>query len=151
MKCSDRLLWVWLLLLCLASGCFSATKEEKTDHEMAHFPPHWPGTIFNAVERIESIRRSDGPMDSAANSLEEELIDLVQWLPELMADSDLKEPDFHRVDAWVTRWVPAAKDNRLKGAEWKSLLRIDGFDESVDHLLQISRAEKSRLDALEGK
>ena len=74
-----------LLLLPMLVGCYTTPKEEE---EEEHFPPHWPVTVFDASKRLKQIMDSDGVVESKATSIEREIVDLIVWLPELIADSD---------------------------------------------------------------
>lgn len=93
---------VWLANLLLglvfgsATGCLSSPVEE-VEH---HAPAHRPATFVEAVARLpqlhdELVAESQRAPDTL--SALDELRDIVRWLPELAADSDLKEAAWNQV------------------------------------------------------
>jgi len=89
-----------LLLSCL-SGCGSSehTNGGDDDH-LEHFvPAHKPANFSRAVEEIRhraehlTAHAVHGHDDEPAEF--QELLDIVNWLPELTADSDLNEADWN--------------------------------------------------------
>jgi hypothetical protein len=124
-------------------GCRGKPTEEV--HE-EHFPPHWPKTIFVASERLNSLLKAEAVESlNAGITLEQEWFDLVKWLPELAADSDLSEQEFNEIDRaseelqsiWrSSRTLPTL--NEIQSAsEVEPLLR---------RLSDICAAEKERLN-----
>jgi hypothetical protein len=103
-----------LLLLSLLTGC--ATEKESEEEEAHHIPAHTPADFEKAVARIEILTRHlRDDTELAEKPLEvtpqEELRDLVRWLPKLAAESDLSETDWNVVDqstiAIIDRlWMP---------------------------------------------
>jgi len=103
-----------LLLLSLLVGC--ATEKESEEEEAHHIPAHTPADFEKAVARIEILTNHlrdgselvDKPLEVTP---QEELRDLVRWLPKLAAESDLNETDWNVVDqstiAIIDRlWTP---------------------------------------------
>ena len=89
----------WITLLFLGSLTLGCVAERDSLHEMDHeLPPHWPQSMQDAAQKIEerlgAIQIKDG-QDKAR----EELSDLIEWAPEVAADTDLQELD----------WVPIYK------------------------------------------
>ena len=142
-------LFLWLLLAMLV-GCLSTPKEEE---EEVHFPPHWPVTVFAASERLKQISSSDSSIESKATSVERELVDLVAWLPELVADSDMTKEEFDRVDSWASKLASDGETLLSKGAKLAELLRMDGLQESLIELHQTcdSYAAKKAEDEAKGE
>jgi hypothetical protein len=90
---------VWLLGgLLTAAGC-QATHTEEAEH---HTPEHKPRDFPAAVDRLLELRaeivnkpvRPRGELD-----LFTEMYDVIRWLPDLAADSDLAEEPWNRVAA----------------------------------------------------
>ncbi|HND56572.1 MAG TPA: hypothetical protein PLV92_29340, partial [Pirellulaceae bacterium] len=84
------------VLLC---GCLAAPAEEAEHHTPAHRPVDFPA----AVTRLDALHaelldaktaRPPGTIDAMT-----ELSDIVRWLPELAADSDLDRTAWDRVAA----------------------------------------------------
>ncbi len=93
-----------LLLLLVAFVLTGCAQEKESLHEHEHdAPKHWPRDMAEAAEfikqRVDLLNAvSTDPLKDAelAKNTEEELQDLVEWAPEVAADTDLPEVD----------WVP---------------------------------------------
>lgn len=88
-----------LALSTVLNGCLAAPAEEAEHHVPAHRPIDFPA----AVARLEALHAEllDGKSDRPVDSLDAltELSDVVRWLPELAADSDLDRKSWDRVAA----------------------------------------------------
>ncbi|MGE0761256.1 MAG: hypothetical protein AB7F89_22040 [Pirellulaceae bacterium] len=87
-----------VLIICLAyAGCHGADHEEAEHHTPAHRPPDYPA----AVKRLLALHREimDGTVERGATDLDvfQELYDVVRWIPELAADSDLPREPWERI------------------------------------------------------
>ena len=89
-------------LLSGLSGCGTSEHADahEDDHHLEHFVPHHkPANFAQAVEDIEhraehlSEHAGHGHDDEAEEF--QELLDVVNWIPELAADSDLNEVDWN--------------------------------------------------------
>lgn len=94
---------LWLAFTLLLVGC-GVEKDSlfEEDHEV---PPHWPSNLTDAAEKIEQRlallagKSSEPPVERQkhdaqqrdAELSESELRDLVAWIPEIVADTDLTE------------------------------------------------------------
>lgn len=77
-----------LLLTTFSLGCVA---EKESLHEMDHeLPPHWPVNMEDAAEKIEQ-RLSQIEVKESPETTREELSDLIEWAPEIAADTDLPE------------------------------------------------------------
>lgn len=97
------------LLLPGLCGCSSSDVADAhdDDHHLEHFVPHHkPANFAAAVEEIEhrAEHLSDHSGHGHAGEAEEfqELADIVNWIPELAADSDLSESDWNKANAAAT-------------------------------------------------
>lgn len=83
-------------VLCTApAGCSGPESEE--DHHLEHvIPEHKPDDFADAVGELESRWTSLGDKPAGTERLQE-LTDIVDWLPELAADSDLKRAQWEQV------------------------------------------------------
>lgn len=79
------------LMLC---GCGSSNSED--EHHAHVIPAHRPEFFPDAVETIE---KSLSELDSWTKEQHEELRDIIVWLPELAAETDLKKADWDSVNA----------------------------------------------------
>ncbi len=92
-------LGAWVLVCLLLAGCGAEKKSLfEEEHEL---PQHWPLNLLDAAQKIESgLQRLEsdhaGSIGPQAADSEAELRDLVEWIPEVAADSDLKEE----------QWIP---------------------------------------------
>jgi len=108
------------LLMLLAAGC-SPGDHEEAEH---HFAPHLPVNFQAAVARLQVVHQeiTGGPLtsrevkssrkqhhaegeDDEYSTLDplEEMEDLVGWLPDFAADSELTEEPWNQVDAGSKR------------------------------------------------
>ena len=142
----------WILVLLLGgillpfAGCrnqSSASSQEEESHE--HFPVHWPKTIFAASERMSELSKSvEATSSNPEITVEREFIDLIRWLPELAADSELSEKDFNRIDAWSTKTVLLLEEQVTNGKKLKDLVELDGLISNVEMLADVCRLELDR-------
>ncbi len=87
----ERLGIVILLLSALSLGCAA---ERESLHEMDHeLPPHWPQNMDDAAQKIEQ-RLSQLESKESLETTREELSDLIEWAPEVAADTDLPEAEW---------------------------------------------------------
>lgn len=97
--CGDmqQILFVSLLLsLLCCSGC---AIEEDGDTHLEHLnPAHKPTSYADGVEQL-SNRGKRYFSNDLSNDEVNELLDIVNWLPELAADSNLKRPQWEQVQA----------------------------------------------------
>jgi hypothetical protein len=84
---------------CCLAGCLAAPDEtdERLEH---HIPAHKPATLVAAIAELE--RRNPGATsrhEAAGNSERDraELRDIIGWLPELAADSDLRKSEWESI------------------------------------------------------
>ena len=142
-------LLLFLLLLPMLAGCYTAPIEEE---EEEHFPPHWPVTVFEASKRIKQIVDSDGAVESKATSIEREFVDLIIWLPELVADSDMTKTEFDEIDSWASKMASEGEILLSKDAKISELLRMKGLQESLSvlHKLCDSYVAKMPVDEESG-
>ena len=94
------------LLLTSLSGCGTSEHADAHDdhHHLEHFVPHHkPANFAEAVDEIEhraehlSEHAGHGHDDEAEEF--QELVDIINWIPELAADSDLNEADWNKANS----------------------------------------------------
>ncbi len=94
---------LWLASVLLLTGC-GVEKDSlfEEDHEI---PAHWPSSLLDAVEKIDqrlallagrtapsaAKHEQQDARQLDSESCESELRDLVAWIPEVVADTDLTE------------------------------------------------------------
>ena len=87
-----------LLAFLLISGC--GAERESLFEDEHDLPAQWPSGLSDAADKIERRMNllASGPVDSSDDAGEEEtarceseLRDLVEWIPEVAADTDLTE------------------------------------------------------------
>jgi hypothetical protein len=123
-----------VLALLLFAGCHRAAPARPAEH---HTPSHRPADYSAAVAQLGRLHeeivggraRPTGELDAFT-----ELGDVVRWLPELAADSDLPEEPWTRVArtsdellVLVARIQTAPRDQRAlsyrrEAAQWEQLL-----------------------------
>lgn len=86
-------------LIAVLLGCQGAALPPNQQESHEHFPPHWPNSIFQASDRLaEILQETDATAPPSGISPQQEIMDLVGWLPILAADSDLDRKTFDRID-----------------------------------------------------
>jgi len=98
-----------MLLLCAGViGILGCGKSKDSLHEMDHVTPqHWPSSLSDAAEKIRerlSMLQVEPAGDGTSSNpdpstLLKELSDLVGWVPEVAADTDLAEQDWNKLYA----------------------------------------------------
>lgn len=84
---------LFLLAACLVAGC---AQEKESLHEHEHdSPDHWPESMAEAAEFIQArVQQLSESSAVPQEQVEHELQDLVEWSPEIAADTDLLEEDW---------------------------------------------------------
>jgi len=110
-------LFAGLCLLGSLSGCVRSEADADDDHHLEHFVPHHkPANFADAVEDIE--HRAEHLSDHAGHGHDDEahefqeLLDVVNWIPELAADSDLNEADWNTANAAASSIVTELQQRR---------------------------------------
>jgi hypothetical protein len=94
---------LWMAFWGCAVATFIGCGESKSSlHELDHVTPgHWPTDLADAASKM---RDRLATLDEAGKALEgepkvafDELSDLVQWVPEVAADTDLGETQWNKL------------------------------------------------------
>jgi hypothetical protein len=141
---SGKALRVLRRLIVLGSSMFLLGCQPHEEEHEEHFPPHWPSSFIEAAERLDRIIQTQGPIETKAPSVEQELADLVDWLPELIADSSVSKSDFDRIDGWAFPMAPVLKAMVEKGSKREQMIAQPGLREGVASLLELADREKQR-------
>ncbi|MGB0598706.1 MAG: hypothetical protein ACPGLY_18620 [Rubripirellula sp.] len=92
-----RICIVLCLLGLLVVGCVhdgeSKTSHFEHDHEVA---PHWPSDLADAANKLRT--RLDAPVSDQSKQVAKEIADIVSWVPEIAADTNLAEQDWIPLD-----------------------------------------------------
>jgi hypothetical protein len=124
---------VGLLVVLLLLGCVA---EKESWHEEDHeLPPHWPLNIEDAAQKIQQRLDQTGVEESLATT-REELTDLIEWVPEVAADTDLVEDD----------WVPIYElSETLRRHLSAKDVTLNECREDIDRLVVLLRESLSKL------
>jgi hypothetical protein len=138
-------MWISVALLSFA-GC-QAERHDEESHE--HFPPHWPYTIQKASLRLNGIVKGEEP-ESREHGIppEQELVDLMGWLPILAADSDLDRETFDRIDLESTR-ILARWERDVATRDLKARVEEPDVRALTEWLADVCRRERARIEQLE--
>lgn len=104
-------------------------EHEHEHHDHAHHDPeHKPKSFPEAVERLKGLRP-----DLAARALPgseewEIAVDIVDWLPELAAESELNEREWNRVDGNASELRLVLQSREKNAVSW------DRFDSALEKL-----------------
>jgi hypothetical protein len=88
--------------MCLLVSMLGCGESKESLHEMDHVvPAHWPSDLSDAASKIRErlTKVQETASDSSEDSAQalKELSDLVGWVPEVAADTDLAEPDWMKL------------------------------------------------------
>jgi hypothetical protein len=109
-------LLVLIGLTTVLAGCNASPADDHLEH---HVPTHKPGSFAKAVEQLE-IRNPFQPSGREAGDPEvqqAELLDIIRWLPELAAETDLRRADWDAVQQASLQLEQIAVSGRAAGAE----------------------------------
>jgi hypothetical protein len=85
---------LWVLICLSAIGCGS--EQEHLFEEEHERPAHWPSGPADAAQKIRE--RLDGYLTNPKDDqYREQLLDLVEWAPEIAAETDLAESDWNPI------------------------------------------------------
>ena len=142
MRVAQRMGFVAIVaLLIQMAGC----RTEHDDHEEeSHFPPHWPKSFLVAADRLEQITTNPTGTPSLAENIEQELVDLIDWLPELLADSDISKEDFDKIDEWAFPLSIEFKKSVQAGKKIDELLKNEKLRNGLSSLAELARQTRKR-------
>lgn len=88
------------LFIASTTGCVEG---RSSTHELEHaVPAHWPSSLTDAAEKIEARLKTIHGEDAEAIQSRSELLEIISWLPEVAADTTLREPDWNSIYAACT-------------------------------------------------
>lgn len=137
------------------SGTAHDTTAEHHDHEHLHdhgIPDHKPASFAEAVKQLPRRQRlvlgefKVGHLDHAQEAIQK-LQDVIRWLPELAADTDLGEADWNTVQSLSQRMEATIH-------AWPAL-QSKPSDQDVERLTELVEqlkpyAERTKLDHVGG-
>lgn len=97
-----RLQFLYLSMLVIGTFCIvgCSNHEVDDDHEkVEHFvPAHWPNDLVDASDKItQRASQLSGQSTTDATTVENQLRDIVGWVPEIAADTDLSEAQWNPI------------------------------------------------------
>lgn len=146
-----RLNYCWWLLAATAmlttSGCFPADDQE--EHLEHSIPAHMPLSYASAVEQLKARgkRHFDGHLEPDELT---KLLDIIGWLPEIAADSDLRRQPWEQIQKISVRLEqlivhPRPAEQR---ARWEELISVlDSFVPESDFHSNPVAADGSTTEA----
>ncbi len=126
------------LMLILLNGC---GEEKDSLHELDHVvPAHWPAGLQDAANKIgERIAILDNPSahsEAELHSASQELSELINWVPEIAADTDLGEQD----------WMPIYERSEvLRNQLGPGLVEIQKVQQQLIDLQTMLREAEAKL------
>lgn len=141
------------LLAALVAGCDTLEPELANDGAEHHVPEHRPQNFTDGVRAVHS-RLAKFSADGAPENRQQfapeaqELREIIQWLPELAAETDLRKTDWDRVQA-VSRRLTARWDNVAASLADGSSAKVAPVISDMDgDLAELDRlAEKANSEA----
>lgn len=86
------------LIAMMLSGCTGDEVEMMDHHEFEHRPPDYTTATVRLAELHEEIVSGSMQKNEEGEDEITESYDIVRWLPNLAADSDLAEPYWNRIN-----------------------------------------------------
>ncbi len=92
---------VLILLVLITNGCTSEStsvkkREDKREH---HIPPHKPASLLDSIPALKNrIREIEENASNISDIQVSEFKEIIDWIPELAADSDLNHKDWNEVN-----------------------------------------------------
>lgn len=87
----------WAVLIGCLPWVVGCVEGRTSNHELEHVvPPHWPTGLADAALKIETRVAAIESQDASATQARAELLEIIGWLPEIAADTPLRE----------AKWVP---------------------------------------------
>ncbi|CAK9029102.1 UPF0718 protein YcgR [Durusdinium trenchii] len=124
-----------VILLVVVTGCSDIEEPEHLEHII---PAHKPSSFTSTVEQLAHR----GPLvleGNASPEARQELVDIVGWLPELAADSDLRRPEWERVQSMAQSLAGLLREDNAQAspesrlAEWGQLVEeLEAMTEAAD-------------------
>ena len=131
------------MLLCLGA----CAKEAESLHEHTHDTPgHWPSGMRQAAdfieERLQQLTSDDQLDEEAESQVKEEILELIEWTPEIAADSELLEAD----------WIPIYElSEAIRSHLGKTDVQATDIVADFEKLTAALRKAQDELDAEEAK
>ncbi|HBJ35678.1 MAG TPA: hypothetical protein DDZ51_13220 [Planctomycetaceae bacterium] len=89
---------IMMLVVVASTGCGNPSQDgdyEKVEHFV---PAHWPNDLLDASAKIEErTSQLKGQPATDAKAIEDQLRDIVGWVPEIAADTDLTEQQWNPI------------------------------------------------------
>ena len=93
--CLINRLFAVLLTMTLLTGCVNEETAKMSlfedDHEVA---PHWPDGLEDTATKIRQRIEVSESSSSEVKQRTDEIVDLISWVPEIAADTNLSEQDW---------------------------------------------------------
>lgn len=138
--------WFASVCLCLLGGCSGESVEGKASlHEMDHaVAEHWPVSVDDLAakirERVQRLSESgEGAAEVDSAKLSEELGDLLSWVPEIAADTDMSEADWNVV---AKRSEALLKEYRRGGLKSGLGAEIEGLADEVVQAVPVKEVDE---------
>ena len=140
------------MLAVLVAGCDTIEPETAAGDAEHHVPEHRPQSFADGVKAVHSRLAKLSAKGTTENRQQfareaQELREIIQWLPELAAETDLRKPDWDRVHA-ATRRLAARWENLAASVAGSTSARsvpvtseIEGDLAELDHLAEIVDSE----------
>ncbi len=81
----------WSLLSILSVALVGCSESQDSLHGLDHVvPAHWPSSLQDAADKIEQ-RVTSIHSQTESEAARDELLDLIEWAPEIAADTDMSE------------------------------------------------------------
>ena len=114
-----RIILTGILLMLAGCGVTEQGSDSQDAEHLEHFvPAHKPNDFSSLVDQLAlrfphlGSAGSNADPNSPGENLQQELADIIGWIPELAADSDLKKVDFESAVVAADKLLRLFKDTR---------------------------------------
>ena len=126
---------VLCLIACFLTGCTydgdGKTSHFEHDHEVA---AHWPNDLADAAAKIRERLNASASDPEQSKQITKEIVDIVSWVPEIAADTNLSEQDWIPIDNAANSLSAKIRAN---DSEWtdEDRKQVVSFCELIDQSL----------------
>ncbi len=155
-SCFNYLSWWFIILIGCAlslSGCGSSAESHEGEH-LEHFvPAHKPNSFGDVMDqlslRVAQLARGGelrGGSDEGHATALQELSDIIGWIPELAADSELMKADFESAVATGNRLTFAFAETM--GPQKTRTADAATFEQLIDELRKFVSPSQDRKEEM---
>lgn len=130
------------MMLAGAVGCGHGSYAEPEHHTPEHKPASYPAAVHQLLALHREIMNDEPPRSERQIDVFAEMFDLIRWLPELAADSDLPKEPWGNVERTSRHWEADLQAVRAAEPEGRHKLYREletAIDKHLGELVAVSK------------